>query len=43
MPTSAESVEVESRQEPNASKPMTTPEGIILVFDDGTYKFLSPR
>lgn len=43
MPSSAESVEVESRQEPTASKPLTTPEGIIMVFDDGTYKFLSPR
>lgn len=41
--TTSESVEVESRQEPTASIPMTAPQGIILVFDDGTYKFLSPR
>jgi len=40
---SVESKVVESRQEPTASIPLATPEGVILVFDDGTYKFLSPR
>lgn len=41
--TSVESIEIESRQDPPASRPLTTPDGIILVFDDGTYKFLLPR
>lgn len=41
--SSVEPVESESRQESAESKPSANPKGIVLLFDDDTYKFLSPR